>query len=412
MNAFQRCTPGSMDNLDIKSLLQWSMIDAECLHEARQVYKSKHGDRKVLLHLEFSAGLLPKEESGAYRPENLVTSQVLLNNFGDFIEHLQVDFPLFSGGGVSDNMIIWHINDKCSKSLKSLSLKDCKGDALNEFTNTFANLESLTFSTYSHAPFHWNKTIEEVFPNLKALLIKNTKASDWVHIHGKFPKLTKFRVDMPESQSQDSVQNAHVIDFIQNNTSIKDLEIKRSNRALLKAISLLLPRLEVLFLDYFDRNFNNIQAEIAQFNEVRELKINSKYGEMPVGTSFNKLQRIQLYSYSGMSSRWLDFINQQTNPRISELEIQAHNMQSADFSMIPQKMPYIKVAYVKCYTSISADQIATFLDRAKHLTQLRLYALIKEDGLNSLQRMLPHEWNLQIISTGGDTSEIYLEKSD
>lgn len=410
--SLQECAPGSLNDVTLSNLIVISNVNADCLNEARAVFKRSYDLKNFVITFIFGPELPPD----GIQIGSMLFAQNILTNFGDLIHHL--DFSLI--GEFNGKLIIEYINEKCSRSLESLVLRDCKGSPLSKLTNKFENVHSMTFSANKWTDLIiTNYTLSDIFPNVRNLIIVDSKASDWKFIEGKFNKLAKFDVKLPNTfpyaeyvSLPNGTNETHVISFLKVNRQIRDFSVSFSSFRLLKAVNSLLPQLETLSLKRIQIGFANNETETVDFLAVKRLTFFSRYGEVPKKTLFKHLQRLVLHFDAINSEQWEFFLTNQVSEDVDDLEIHCEWFLPGELVAIPKLLRNLQRTFVTSNFKFKASDIVNYIERSKSLCYLRIIVGMDSSEVEKLDDLLPENWNAQYISAGFTGVEIIFQKFD
>lgn len=372
------------------------------------VFNSKYKERAFELQLWniVHKMLDPIDDSGMLiKIHSYKVSQSFINNFGDLVSDLIVIFYYVNPD--ESRQMVKAINDQCFVSLKSLALAQCDGNSLDQLSNTFTNVKSFTFST-KKLDLQSDNKLNRIFPNVNALTVERTVASDWTFINGHFAHLIRFSVDFPENQSPDSVRELHIANFLRNNTQITDLSIAYSNLTLLKEVNTILTQMEHLTLNFLPKKFLDDQHQPVHFETVKHFTLNTNYGEIPEMTVFDQLEKLTIQSKS--STEWIKFISKQVNRNLSELNL-FNDVRPEKLAIVPEKLPNLHVVHITCTWIIKAKQIVEFIENSNSLRHLRIVAVLYDDERKRLEETIPKLWIVQFYKPGY-YEEIDLQRLD
>lgn len=400
----QDCTPELLNQLSLARLLERSNLNAECLRAAREVFNMKYGDREFEPDLEGPVSVIDEREE-TIKIGTYIYIQNLFRNFGDLIQKFSIPY-MFTGSEFYEKQIFRDVNEHLSGTLKALNLKGCKGSSLNGFTSTFNNVKLLTLTTYSVPPLESDRKLNEIFPNLNAFIIGVTQSSDWKIIGGNFANMTVLEVDMKEG-----LPNSNVTTFLKFNPQVKVLVVGRGNLTLLREVKEIYPQLDHLYLKYLPTSFSENNTETVHFNTLKQLTFVSDMGESPANIQFDNIQKLVLYVHFKVYNSWIDFMTNQVNPRITEIELAVLGLSKLQFLLVPETFAELERAKIIALSRLEADDIVAFIQKCKNLTNLKVICSMNEDEMERLSETLPEEWNAQFLSSGKNI-EINLQKFD
>lgn len=179
------CSSGSLDKLSFGKLVDASNKSAECLAEAQKVYKTKFTDMQITVG---SVDLF----TGNYATVTPATIKYILNNFGQYVHEIIVEFVEMSE--VEGEEIVQLIEKICPTTLKFLGLSGCKGNILDGIKSVFNEVKILQFSSDEKEKLEIGKNwqIQALFPNIQQLFLDYPKRPDWVLFNEKYQALKSF----------------------------------------------------------------------------------------------------------------------------------------------------------------------------------------------------------------------------
>lgn len=372
----------------------------DCLVEARQVFKVNYSDKDFKVFGPFECSVDEVVEAGKSNVYLNAYKAILdvLNHFGDLIHNLQLNFAEISMEQYKEFVKI--VNSKSVASLQKVELKFCKANVLNDFTNIFESVTSLTFSSSLLDRFDGceGQTLNILFPNVKHLYVKHTKASDWPFIDGNFPNLTLFEVELPEVNEHNDVNETYVSSFLKNNSHIDTLSIQHANLKLLMEVKDNLHKLRTLKIDQLSQNYLDYQGDTIHFNEVRKLTIKSGRKEkFPEKIVFDQLEVLILYIEPEFTEKWIEFIRKQTNTKLKTFTLYARSLANEQLLNISNELPNLEVAVVSVTNKMTlvADDIVHFIGKSKALKELNMNIQMTEDEQNKLKKTMGNDWNVE-----------------
>lgn len=318
----------------------------------------------------------------------------LLRNFGKILFEILIIFEDISEH--DGRQMLKLINQECSKTLKQLDLKEYNGSILNELTNQFPRVKTLTLTTSKTGGIQFlDKAIKlsNIFLNVEIFTLNHLKDSEWKFL-GKFPLLYQINLILPKLKNQHNFDESHIEDFLKQNEDIYYIVIDFMTLKILQTISKCTPNLENLELHYFAQNFINVklvEGEFIRFDTVKDLTIRSDQvlDKMHENVIFDELDALILYLDEDFNENWLTFIEKQVNKHLNEITIEARTVEREHFFAIADKLPNIRRACVHTSTLYKADDFVQFFKRNGNLDEFHVLCAMTENDFELLYEVLP-----------------------
>lgn len=350
-----------MNNLQLVDLLRRSNEGEKCLNEARNAFQTKYNRSNFALsnkhHYFYENGVIYEGEM-TISVRNTKVIRKFLNNFGDLIAFVGIDFDSFTADEGKD--IVAQIDNKCFASLKRICFVECKRNVLDELKNSFDNVTSMTFSTNIFEPSSFSHKMDKFFPHLKDLQVRITSSTDWMFIIGKFPRLTSLTVDFQRSNASDAVAES-ISGFFKENSQINYLSFWYSSLKVLKGICHHLSEHKILYIRNLFEDYLNYGHEV-QLNCVYKLDIHfDSPSEVPENVVFDQLEELNLYIHmQNNSTKWFDFISNKMNKNLTKLVLGIGVMQSSEFLSIPDTFPQLQDVNIRGRSNVTANDIGNY----------------------------------------------------
>lgn len=389
-----------MQQLNLLDLLEKSQQNEVCLNEAREVFKANYSQSQFHTPPPFKVIYeKPWISNGGESLilVNFMAMKEILNNFGDLIQNLTVNFKEFDTQS-EGRVIVNYINDKNCGSFERLSLQNVKENVLNDLQeNTCKRITTLRFSTSDRFEFVESRKLNELFPGVEYLDVECTNPSCWAFITERLTNLRTFHMDFSPA-NVNAINETHITNFLKNNVRIENLRIYYTNLMLLKEVNEILPNLETLEISLFSDDYLNY-PDIVQFNNVKNLRMDY-YGEeprIPERIFFNQLQQFHLAtSLSNFIDKWFEFIDNQVNRNLTTFILATIELEKEQLFTIPEKFPDLQTLIIECWSKkIRATEIISFMKKNKHLITLKMSIQIDGIELKKLQKVLENRWNVE-----------------
>lgn len=299
-----------------------------------------------------------------------------IEHFGDLMEVFHVDFMFIDVNHSDDGKgIIKILNEKCSKSLKYFYLKNCKGNVLNDLTNTFEQVTELTFSIDLVERLELNdktKKLCQFFSKVERLILSDTKNVHWEFINGKFPSVKYLDMDFH------GIQNAGI--------EIDIANFLRINK-----------HTENLQLTYFNEYVNSEpKGDLIHFENVKDLNIVLYNGDVPDNIVFDQLRTLSMVVKS--DGKWSNFIdNQEINTKLNKFYLFTKHLTPVQFLNIKDKfsnLHYIQVGDTEV-SLLSDNDVIKFVKNSKQLKELSIHFKVTKSinfDKKKIEKALESDW--------------------
>lgn len=406
------CPAGSLNDVKLHDLLKRSSISKECLDEARDVFLNQYSKVNFVMH-----GPIVVHKHGIYFDsdyrtayfQNVLNFDYLINNFGDLISLVEISFDAIHIKNAKNVIKLLNIN---AETIEKLKLENCKGNVLDELTQTFQYAHHLLYSSSSVDKLQIkskNRKMCDLFPELNFLHLQHTGVPAWEFIVGTFPRLRKLIVELPRSSKQNNILTVHLVKFLKMNTYIQNLVIENSNLRLLQEVNATLTQLESLELLDLSENYDNLECPAIQFSTVEFLAIEStQIDEIPLNIMFERLSAFNLKIQQDLSDKWLTLIFFQINLDVRRINIDAHDLGLEYFLKMPNFLYHVKMIYIICQSSFKTNDLVRFVEKSKYLRflDMRIY-MTSQDQLR-LNASLSTNWEVKFYSHADGTVSIAL----
>lgn len=261
-----------------------------------------------------------------------------LNNFGDLIDDCKLAF--YDINEIMSKNILNHLNDKASKTLKSLELYNCYGSILNGMIKPFEQVTSLKISA-PEEPI--KQKISQFFPKLQKFYVTLwTKVSDW-----SFNDLISL-----ELSKQDQESESKIADLIKRSPKLKFLKFEWQNRDILKEASEYLPESVQIWID---DNENQNQQENIYLSTVKKLEVFTFEKDVTLSPfNFNQLEQFTLKmnargfgcipqsNRNDLSQEWKSFITSKVNPNLKTLKLATRTITAENIEFVLKTLPRLE----------------------------------------------------------------------
>lgn len=326
----------------------------------------------------------------------------MLSVFGDLIENISTKFVSIKTSVAVE--IVKLLTEKCSKTLKIFELQISKKNLLNEFTEIFPKMTSLSFSADEFEVDPKQKKLHEIFPNVISLEINKTMALNWLLVEGKFSKLTTFIVTLRDFFDMNGIDETHVTKFLKLNPQITEFGIKNTNLKMLLKANEILHNLDSLRIKSVSSKYLNYNGKPIQFKSVKNLFINlfetsDKPINPPEHIFFENLQSFELNISPNFNDKWTELISSQINPNITKIKFTPDVLSNKYLQIIPQKLNNLEFVDIRCISKFIAKDIRSFVENCTHLQKLYMQIEMTRNEKFELEGLLQEKWNITIEET-------------
>lgn len=319
----------------------------------------------------------------------------LLMYFGDLMQNIEINFAGMTE--VEGQTVLKTVNEQSFESLRQLSLFNCKGSVLNVLKHIFSEVKIMKISTCGDVPLKIDEEVNfnEFFPRITHLEIRQIYEPDWIIMNATFLHLKWVKISMPGMRHL-KYYDLHLINFFRYNKQIDGLAIISPNHEILQAAEETLPYLNTIELLLL-HNLMHGDHEI-NFNTVKRLNIEtSKFDkDIDVNIKFNQLEILTMVVEKEFTIRWIRFMQNQVNSKLSSLTLTVKNQTKDYLLIISDIFPYLESFKFDCKSTFAASDIAQFIKKSQYLKHIELYIEIDENDGNNLQNLLTKNWILEL----------------
>lgn len=368
----------------------------ECFEKAREIFAEK--GKYIVLE-----GPLD-DEIFSIHLKNFTDILYALENFGDLIEFLNVNFEHISGAQGKE--IVQRINNHCS-SLRYVHLEKCHGNMLDDLNSEFSAVNILHFSSHptEKLVINVNKKLHEIFPNISFLHVGNMKTADnWAFIQGKYNLVCILDV----IEELDEANEAHLINLLQLNTQVTSLTIHFPTLRLLSKLKDAMTHISFLCLTSLSQDyFNHDAVEIKGLNTF--IFKSKSEDEIPTKIDLRQMKGLELRIPFKFSNQWIDFLKTQVNEDLRELKLITNELEKEQLFTISEHLANLEVVTIESESNFTINDIVEFVEKNKKLQRLDLFAKMDESELVNLGEALGEKWNVQ-YEKREDNINVRLEK--
>lgn len=307
-----------------------------------------------------------------------VTPATYLRNFGHLVLDLTLDYISLNG---KENGHHWREIErmvfKCSlKTLFKLTLQNCQGNVMEEIREPFEKTKKLR--VYGHI----NNDIKMIqfskwFPNIDSLKLDNAALCSDACFKGVFRALKKIQILILAANRERNIEQT-VRQLLQSHRDIKGLFIDSNFNAWLQDIfeflSFLsqtlthLSDLQLLHIEITPNTMTEITRNIPiHFKSVQCFNLSTHSSDRfpdDVSITFDRLKILNLYSFDGNDSKWIEFILQ--------------NRSLIELGYFPSMLRYSAINYNLFETMVDLPMLKTIALRARSFSPNAVNQLVND----------------------------------
>lgn len=371
--------------LSIKDLLHVIQFEPKLKKAARESFTDCHSTDVLIIRNVLDI------------PSRTVPSLEFLDNFADLVKHLCIDYSKNKDFRRYNHWIESKVAKGCTKSLLSITLINASRVAFSLIGSAFENVQSVCIS--GNVSTSVMENFNSLFPNVIHLNFDGAKVSSaaaGTYIEQCFPALRHLYIK--NGPSNDNVQpfgSQHLLSIISMNPQLMSLNLDDSNadevcglfdiakngvkitERLLDQISRMLPDLEILDLTLPGDNSDEIKFH---FSKLERLIINRHGGELgPVKTFSSRLAILKL-SVETLDKHCVKLVL--VNGHIGRLKLRFCNVELSKKALETILQEATQIRKLKIITDSSSESlfVPTFfhwlLTKCNHLTKLTLWSAL------------------------------------
>lgn len=308
-----------LDRLNLNALLSMVRVNSRYSDIADEVVRRKYRNYKIDIKTVFKTDgsrSIFNEGNNNVTIYDISFALDLLKYFGHYFRAINVHVYKENLELVDLTKIAQYLNKYCSKSLKQLQLEFIEHEILNEFTEPFEAVEELNIINEIYFQTE-AKPLDELFPNLRRLIIYSRYDVNYNFINTELPRLEYFYINGDDQRELSVTNSENIRNLIRRNPTIRSLDLQLSKLPkLLTYINHFLPQLENLTLSDL-----HIDDERVQLKNVKKFELKVITNPHIVFSSIDKLSMPRLDSlnigYPDNSNEWISFFNR--HPQIRHL---------------------------------------------------------------------------------------------
>lgn len=287
----------------------------------------------------------------------------VLKYFGDVIKRF--DFEKNGMESCVIGIVYNHLNKYCASSLEHLSLGTIMDDWVKNLKGPFKNLKELSFDI-NHNMATIRLPMSEKFPNLQRLTVKNWyQESKPIFLDGNLSHLDYLKIEY-------SAEIQTFNDFLEQNPTIRHLEVVGFPKNYIKIINEFLPNLEILTIDGRAIDAQIGIVEPIHFEHLKVLHLLSNSPASMTQISFSCLEELMVYHTSDDVNQWIEFfaMNHTFTRFILHEDFDAEHLDRYIQMLIDALPRSVTEITIKSYSGLRAETIARIIQTRDNLIKL------------------------------------------
>lgn len=344
--------------LNLTDLTNVAEAHPQFVSSARLVFKQKYAKNTVYVK-DSGIGL------SMHNKRIFTTLTIFMKNFGDLIQELSLDYSFTA----YQKYHYWRETEQaifknCSKTLKSIEMKYCRANVMEEIRKSFEKVGKLTITS---GTIDQNSIqLSKWFPNIQYLVLDSVNIRDPAGIKDRFRALDN--VQLRKLRSINQTLETLVRSFLQSHRQIEKLYIDFNYETIspdfLMFLSTALENLTILSLHRVDLSSAAMLQNI-HFKWLKDFVLENKILHeinSTISISFDQLNSMELYWIHTNDVMWRNFIVQNSNltrlvfcPSVNSEEICAD-----DLLEIVEKLPNLNELEIRA-RSTSRHAVTQFM---------------------------------------------------
>lgn len=216
-------------------------------------------------------------------------------------------------------------------------------------------------------------------------------AEEWTFIQGNYPRLPLINV----YAELDEANEAHLINLLRENSAhFMGVGIHFPTRRLLSKLNVGLPNLSSLFLTGLSQDYSN--HDVVHIEGLKRFNFESKSkDQIPTEIDLHQIKKLALKIPFKLSKKWFNFLENQVNRRLSELDLKTNEITKEQLLAISKHLPNLEAVDVELKSHFAINDIVEFMEKEKKLKRLTLIADIKKLELEKLEEVLTDKWSVE-----------------
>lgn len=245
------CNAEALNKLDVLNLINAAEISDDCSKLAAEVFQRKYAN--TLFRIEKNPLPYAADANAVIPISTYESATNMIRHFGNSIKKLSIqidnDAELCTELQVIETVVLlMAINARCRESLVEFELhyNGCNiNHIFHQLSDPFENVEILSLHLFDMVQQNGDRQLNQVFPNVRELIIDFHKIHDPLFIDGEFSKLKKLGIaDGLIYESNESI----LIDLLKKNSQITYVSLIRPSIRALRLVNKHLTHLEDLHI--------------------------------------------------------------------------------------------------------------------------------------------------------------------
>lgn len=355
------------EQLDLADLLELRKMSPYFKELADYIFSRDFASKAIVFHQGFTYDRLV-DQHNVLNLTDVSLIERLFKNYGPMISRLDISFK--SDTKNESKEVIDLANRYCT-DLKQLHLFSYDQETLDDVNAPFLSVENVLM--YGDFRRLGSKTLQlnEIFPNLRTLLLDRLYLFDREETKQKYPKLQYLGLSL----KLDEMLENKIYEMIKKNSQIQNVSLHLGTPRYISMIKNLLPQLENLELHSFSaENFGNFTL-----TTIKKLTVGSNTID---GIIFEALEELQ-FNFSRLDGdNWADFIDK--HPKLIKLDITGDPIDETLLPKIVGKLPNLIEASFKIGSTNDGEAFVQFLKKSDRFEKLEISIENSERDFNEI----------------------------
>lgn len=374
-----------LEELDIASLIEMAEINQNIGSLSADVYRRKFSHKGIEIREPFWLDdSISENENGMIQLRDMDIITRVFRLFGQSIVKLKIQFWKNHLEQVRQTIAL--ASQYCD-SLIHFELKSFDEDVLKNVTKPFVKVETVSFDGQFSRLASDTLSLNEMFPNMRNLLLQRAHIDDKKSVILSFPHLRHLQLDFLELYA---FTNEQILNLTRLNPHIRSVNLQKVSMTFIKLLSESLPNLESLELvDITNWPF----SEDIHFQSIDRLRIASGYSRFATSVTIDRLQEIVL-DWCSFPDGWMQFI--QKHPTLTEISIFGDEMSDTDLSSLIGNVPNLVEAGFTVKQNFTPSTIIRFVKSSTNLKRLILsfHKVLDNSTFEKIEKGIKDEWTV------------------
>lgn len=408
-----------IEKLELLELTNISETNKNFSYLAADVFRRKYSRKTIKIMGSFSIGstkhIFYKNDEIEIQDHEIVPK--VLRNFGHLIKSLRVDYIILFESEIKN--INRYINFYCSNALINFDVHSGHDDFFDNMIKPFGRVTNVSVSGRFNSLGSKSLKLNELYPAMINLTMKNIKVIDSSWINLNFPHLNYLCVDVSQNTDPRNAANylseADVVQLIRSNQQIERIRLGSITQNLLQMLAKYLPKLEHLELESYDEwNSYNFEHRKIRFDNVKRFEMESGSHSVPENITFNQLEEFKTDGCPNDCTRWIGLI--ENNKSLRKIHVYERYIRNSELLRLAQaNLEMIEIS-LWCGRDVEDETIAMFIENSKQLMKMHLVKFtVPNSGLvhltslkytaNTLRKKFGDTWIIRDFD-----SDVFLER--